>query len=89
VNILTTDISSCRGVIAAALVADVEESLIEVDRTTASVKPSQVTLKECAFVRGTSTDKGITVLATNVNLSQPANGTCNTQQRTGTPRAPS
>jgi len=56
-------------------------------RKTASVKPSQVGVKECAFVRGTSTDKGITVLATNVSLSQPVNGSCSTPQRTAGPRA--
>lgn len=55
-------------------------------RKTASVKPTQVRLKECAFVRGTSADKGITVLATNINLSPPTNGSCTTPQRT--PRAP-
>lgn len=54
---------------------------------TASVEPNQVTLKECAFVGGTSTDKGITIHATTVSLSPPTNGSCTTPQRT--PRAPS
>lgn len=56
-------------------------------RTTASVKPTQVRLNECAFVRGTSADKNITVLAININLSPPTNGSCTTPQRT--PPAPS
>ena len=43
---------------------------------TETVKPSAIAVKECAFVRGTSTDKGITVKATNIALSPEANGTC-------------
>ena len=35
-----------------------------------------VPLKTCAFVRGTSTDKGKTVKATDVSLTPEANGTC-------------
>jgi len=43
---------------------------------TTTVKASAITTKLCAFVRGTSTDKGVAVKATNVALSPEANGTC-------------
>jgi len=44
---------------------------------TARVKRSAIAAKECAFVRGTSADKGITVLAADVSLSDPVHGSCN------------
>jgi hypothetical protein len=43
---------------------------------TATVKVSAITTKLCAFVNGTSADKGKTVKATNIALSQKRNGTC-------------
>ena len=43
---------------------------------TKTVKASAITTKLCAFVRGTSTDKGVTVTATNVALTPETNGTC-------------
>ena len=42
---------------------------------TATVGISDVAVKDCAFVRGTSSDKGVTVTAQNVSLTKPtANG---------------
>jgi hypothetical protein len=43
----------------------------------ATVKPSGITTKQCAFVQGTSADKGVTVKATSVALTQKTKGTCN------------
>ncbi len=43
---------------------------------TKTVKASAVETKMCAFVNGTSTDKGLTVKATRVALSPETNGTC-------------
>jgi len=44
--------------------------------TTVSAKPPAITVKECAFVRGTSSDNGLTVAATNVSLSAPTKDGC-------------
>jgi len=41
-----------------------------------TIKPSAITTKTCAFVRGTSTDKGKTVKATDVSLTPEHNGSC-------------
>jgi len=41
-----------------------------------TIKPSAITTKTCAFVRGTSTDKGVTVKATNVAITPERNGSC-------------
>jgi hypothetical protein len=49
---------------------------------TKTVKPSAIAVKMCAFVRGTSTDKGVTVKATSVALTLEANGTCTNGFRT-------
>lgn len=43
---------------------------------TVSAKPAAITVKECAFVRGTSSDNGLTVAATNVSLSAPTKDGC-------------
>lgn len=43
---------------------------------TVEVGVSAIKLKMCAFVRGTSADKGITVKAANIALSAETNGTC-------------
>lgn len=43
---------------------------------TATVKASAVKVKMCAFVNGTSADKGLTVKATNVALTPETKGTC-------------
>ncbi|HLX19009.1 MAG TPA: DUF5666 domain-containing protein [Gaiellaceae bacterium] len=43
---------------------------------TETVKVSDVKTKQCAFVFGSSTDKGVTVKATRVQLSPEQNGTC-------------
>ena len=43
---------------------------------TETVKASDVKTKQCAFVFGSSTDKGVTVTATRVQLSPEQNGTC-------------
>ncbi len=50
---------------------------------TVTVKPTAIALKDCVFVRGTSTDKGISVTASDVRVSKPLNGNC-----TATPRPP-
>ena len=42
-----------------------------------------IKLKSCAFVNGTSTDKGVTVTAQSVRLSQPRNGSCTFGGRRG------
>jgi hypothetical protein len=44
----------------------------------ATVKPSAVTTSLCAFVQGTSTDKGVTVKATSIALSPKTKGSCTT-----------
>jgi hypothetical protein len=41
-----------------------------------TVKAQDVALKMCAFVRGTSTDKGKTVKASDVSLTPETNGSC-------------
>jgi hypothetical protein len=43
---------------------------------TQTVKPSSVEPKMCAFVRGTSGDKGVTVKASDVSLTPERNGVC-------------
>lgn len=43
---------------------------------TKTITAADIALKTCAFVRGTSTDKGKTVEATDVALTPEANGTC-------------
>ncbi len=43
---------------------------------TATVKTSAIEVKMCAFVNGTSTDKGLTVKATRVALTPETKGTC-------------
>ncbi len=43
---------------------------------TITVAASKITVKTCAFVRGTSTDKGLTVKATNVAITLETKGTC-------------
>jgi Domain of unknown function (DUF5666) len=45
---------------------------------TVTVKPAAITTAMCAFVRGTSTDKGVTVKATGISLSEKKNGKCAT-----------
>lgn len=41
-----------------------------------TIKASALATKTCAFVRGTSTDKGVTVKATNVAITPERNGSC-------------
>jgi hypothetical protein len=43
---------------------------------TETVKSSEIAVKSCAFVNGTSTDKGVTVKATDVRLTKPNKGSC-------------
>jgi Domain of unknown function (DUF5666) len=43
---------------------------------TITVKPSDLKVKDCAFVRGVSPDKGKTVKATDVALTPETNGSC-------------
>lgn len=43
---------------------------------TISVKAPAIKVKMCAFVRGTSADKGLTVKATNIALTPETNGAC-------------
>ena len=50
---------------------------------TVSVGASAITSKVCAFVRGTSADKGVTISAQNVSLSKPVSGKCTTPGRRG------
>jgi hypothetical protein len=44
---------------------------------TEKVDVSAIKVKECAFVRGTSSDKGVNVSAQNVSLTQPGPNGCN------------
>jgi hypothetical protein len=44
--------------------------------TTKTLKASEISEKLCAFVFGTSNDKGKTVAAQDVQLSKPRNGSC-------------
>lgn len=46
-------------------------------RETVKVHSSAIKVNACAFVRGTSTDKGVTVKAQSVNLSPPGPNGCN------------
>lgn len=55
-------------------------SKTQVTKTT-NVGASAIKVKMCAFVRGTSTDKGVTVKAENVGLSQPGANGCTFQPR--------
>ncbi len=48
---------------------------------TVSVGTSALKAKLCAFVRGTSSDGGVTVQALQVQLSQPVRGTCGFRRR--------
>ena len=48
---------------------------------TISVGASAIKVKLCAFVRGTSTDKGVTVAAQNISLSNPGPNGCNSRFR--------
>ena len=43
---------------------------------TISMTAAMITVKTCAFVRGTSTDKGLTVKATSVAITPETKGTC-------------
>jgi hypothetical protein len=43
---------------------------------TETVKSSAIAVKSCAFVNGSSTDKGVTVKATDVRLTKPNKGSC-------------
>ena len=49
---------------------------------TKDVGSSSIAVKQCAFVLGTSTDKGVTVKATTISLTEPRNGTCTFGRRT-------
>ena len=40
------------------------------------VGASGIAVKDCAFVRGTSSDKGVTVTAQNVSLTKPTSAGC-------------
>ncbi len=51
--------------------------------TTVHVAVSAIKLESCAFVNGTSTDKGVTVTAQDVRLTQPRNGSCTFGGRRG------
>ena len=48
---------------------------------TVRVKASAIRAKLCAFVRGTSGDKGVTVTAQDVSLSKPVSGSCSFRRR--------
>jgi hypothetical protein len=48
---------------------------------TVRVTQGAIKVKLCAFVRGTSADKGVTVAAQDVALSKPAAGGCNSRFR--------
>ena len=56
-------------------------------QTSTRVKASQIAVQECAFVRGTSADRNVSIVATNVSLSKPVNGSCRPgrPQGNGTP----
>jgi len=43
---------------------------------TVQIGTSGIAVKDCAFVRGTSSDKGVTVTAQNVNITKPRAGSC-------------
>ena len=43
---------------------------------TVSAKAAAITVKECAFVRGASSDNGLTVAASSVGLSAPTKNGC-------------
>lgn len=45
---------------------------------TETVKASALEVKTCAFVRGTSTDKGVTVKAAEISITPETNGSCTT-----------
>jgi hypothetical protein len=46
-----------------------------------TVKPAAIAVKLCAFVFGTSSDKGVTVKAQSVSLSKPRAGACGFNRR--------
>jgi hypothetical protein len=50
---------------------------------TVSVSASAIKAKLCAFVRGTSADKGVTISAQNVTLSKAVSGKCIAGRRPG------
>ena len=50
---------------------------------TAKVGASALATNLCAFVFGTSSDKGVTVQATDVELSKPVDGSCRARRRPG------
>ena len=50
---------------------------------TATVGTSALAKNLCAFVFGTSSDKGVTVQATTVDLSKPVQGSCQSPRRPG------
>jgi hypothetical protein len=43
---------------------------------TVATTAKSISVKECALVRGTSSDQGIALTATTVSLSGPVNGSC-------------
>jgi hypothetical protein len=43
---------------------------------TVSAKASSIAVNECAYVRGTSSDNGLTVAAANVSLTEPTSSGC-------------
>lgn len=49
---------------------------------TKDVASSSIAVKQCAFVQGTSTDKGVTVKATSISLTEQRNGSCTFGRRT-------
>jgi hypothetical protein len=49
---------------------------------TVGVGASAIRRGLCAFVRGKSADKGVTVSAENVSLSKPVSGGCTPRRRT-------
>ncbi len=50
---------------------------------TVTLKASAVKTSLCAFVRGTSADKGVTVTAQDVSLTKPVGGSCTFGRRRG------
>lgn len=80
------EISSVKGSTATVKGRDGSSTTVTVSAKTEIVKTvrvgaGEIAIKDCAFVRGTSTDKGATVLATSVSLSAPVNGTCTPPRR--------
>ena len=48
---------------------------------TKAMSPSAIATKLCAFVQGTSGDRGVTVAATQIALSKPVSGSCTARFR--------